>query len=435
MKYKLSLTAIAAAAALFASSMAQAQEQTNASTSVSAPSEVAPISISGFGTIGAVHNSNSNLDFTTNTRQPNGAGATRSTSFSPDSIVGVQLNGGITKNVSGVVQVVSQHQYDGTFKPSIEWAFVKWQARDNLDITFGRTALQAFATSDSRNVGYSYLWVRPPVDVYYQVPLTNIDGIGASWRHDLPVGNLTLQATGGRTNIKFPEGDKLKGRKLYNVSATLESGAFTWRAAYTSTDLTYTSSKGIGSLVSGLNQYGTGLNAAGFGPYAAEAFAAANSLNIDSRRASFVNAGVTYDKGNWIAQAEVTARKSPSYIVDTRAWHASTGYRIGTFTPYIGFSGLKTTSDPSTRTPVLSAITPTAAFLNGTMASAVASQAIAQNTSTLGVKWNFRNNMDLKLQYDHMRFKDGTNGTFTNKTGSTGNSGANLISAAVDFVF
>lgn len=391
------------------------------------------VSFSGFGTAAAVHNDNSNLDFIGNQRQPNGAGATSSANLAPDTILGVQMNASLTKNLSAVVQVISQHQYDNSFNPAIEWAFVKYQATPNFDITLGRTALPAFSLSDSRLIGFSYLWARPPVDVYFQVPLTTMDGIGASWRKDTPMGQLTLQGGFGSTELNFPNQTKVKGKDTASLSATLESGDFAWRAGYSASKISYNTPK-FDSLVGGYAQYGQAMAGFGLTALANEAYAAGNALALNDRSSSFVDLGVTYDKDNWLLQAEWTARKSGSIIADSQAWHASAGYRFGKFTPYLGFSSLKTTSDSSAY-PMITGGNATADTLNANAAGAIANGALAQDTTTIGLKWNFRPNMDLKVQYDDVRFRQGTTGTFNNPANSSGNSRAGLTTIALDFVF
>ena len=391
------------------------------------------VSFSGFGTIGIVSNDNSSLDFIGNSHQPNGAGATHSASFGPDSLLGLQMNMTLTKDFSGVVQVISQHQYDNTYTPQIEWGFLKYQVTPNLDLSVGRTALSSFALSDSRLVGYSYLWARPPIDVYYQVPLTSVDGVNASWRHDTSLGQLTMQGAYGSTQLKMPQNARIKGNDVLNLSATLESGPFTWRAGYTAAKLNYNSPE-FDTLVSAYNQYGQYLSNLGATDLANEAFSAKNNIAIHDMNASFIDLGVSYDKDNWIAQAEWTKRKSGSVIVNTKAWHASAGYRFGQLTPYIGVSSLETTSNINNY-PVVTGGNPIADTLNSTTSSIFASSALAQDTTTLGVKWNFRSNMDLKLQYDDIRFKQNTTGTLVNVTKQQGNSRAGITTLAVDFVF
>ena len=83
-------------------------------------------SLNGFGTLGVVHSSDNQADFVSNPAQPKGAGFTDSWSATPDTKLGIQLNAALTDRLSAVVQVMSQYQYDGTFRPDLEWGNVKY---------------------------------------------------------------------------------------------------------------------------------------------------------------------------------------------------------------------------------------------------------------------------------------------------------------------
>jgi hypothetical protein len=106
-------------------------------------------SFNGFGTLGVVHSSDNQADFVSNPAQPKGAGLTDSWSATPDTKLGVQLNAALTDRLSAVVQVMSQYQYDGTFRPDLEWANVKFLVTPDLSIRAGRIAIPTFMVSDT----------------------------------------------------------------------------------------------------------------------------------------------------------------------------------------------------------------------------------------------------------------------------------------------
>src|SRR5690349_21491266 len=85
-----------------------------------AAQSLADTKISGFGTIGAVHSSEAQADYVSTVFQPSGAGHTRSTSFDPDSKLGLQVSVPFNEALSAVLQVVSQHQYDNSYRPMVE---------------------------------------------------------------------------------------------------------------------------------------------------------------------------------------------------------------------------------------------------------------------------------------------------------------------------
>src|ERR1700689_4424534 len=106
-------------------------------------------SLNGFGTLGVVHSSDNQADFVSNPAQPKGAGFTESWSATPDTKLGIQLNAALTDRLSAVVQVMSQYQYDGTFRPDLEWGNAKFLITPDLSVRGGRIAIPTFMVSDS----------------------------------------------------------------------------------------------------------------------------------------------------------------------------------------------------------------------------------------------------------------------------------------------
>ena len=119
---------------------------------------------SGFGTLGLVHSSEDNADFTTLTTQPNGAGHTRNPSFSLDSKLGAQVDAKLTPDISATAQAAALLQKDNSFGPDLMLGFVRWQTSPTLALRVGRLSLPWFLISDYRNVAYSLPWTHPPVD-------------------------------------------------------------------------------------------------------------------------------------------------------------------------------------------------------------------------------------------------------------------------------
>lgn len=81
---------------------------------------------SGFGTLGVVGSDNDRVDFVNNAAQPNGAGHTRDWSASVDSRIGVQLTYLPSDKFSAVLQVTAEQEYDNTWDPDVEWAFLQY---------------------------------------------------------------------------------------------------------------------------------------------------------------------------------------------------------------------------------------------------------------------------------------------------------------------
>jgi hypothetical protein len=322
------------------------------------------------------------------------------------------------------VQIVSEQRADGTYTPHVEWANLKYQFTPEFYVRVGRIAMPSFLVADYRKVGYANPWVRPPLEVYSLIPVTTNDGADASYR--LVAGDFanTLQVTYGQSDIEEKSGVVDTARRVWGVTGTVERGALTVRAAYQHGNVTVRS---INPLFTGFRQ---------FGP---PGIALADKYDSDARPFDFVGAGVLYDAGRWFATGEWGMTESHSAIGKRSAWYAGGGYRFGKITPTLTYSDAKLDSNSSD--PGLNAAFfppeygPAIAGLNAGL-NAVLRAPPVQHTISVGVRWDFMKDVDLKVQYDHIRLGADSAGTLVNVQPAFQPGGSvNVFSAALDFVF
>jgi hypothetical protein len=370
--------------------------------------------LSGFGTIGAVHSSERNADYTANVMRADGAGATRSWSPNVDSRLGAQIDLSLSRRWSAVLQVVSEQGLDNSYRPRVEWANVKYQATPELALRFGRIALPMFLTADYRKVGYIYPWVRPPVEGYGALPISSSDGVDATLRWSLgPVRNAS-QVFFGRDEPDMPAPLHAYARNIVGLSNTADWGPLSVRTNIISAGVT--------------TDIGGGLFDA-FEAFGAEGRAIARRYEIDHKHASIASIGVNYDPGRWFLMAEASRSRTDSLLGATRSAYASAGLRLGSFTPYLSVARVRATSP--TRDPGLPGAGPLNEGLNLLLAT------IPQQTSqALGVRWDLVTDMALKLQYDRVTPHHGSRGTLINLTPAfrSGHT-AHVASVALDFVY
>lgn len=333
--------------------------------------------LSGFGTLGATYSSLRTADYAGAAFEPYGAGASRNIDFADDSRIGVQLTAKLTSKLSAVVQVVSHNNYDNTFTPTLEWANVNYAFTPNLNLRVGRIELPTFLTADYRAVGYANPWVRVPPELYDIVPITNSDGIDASYRMHIGAVTNTVHLIYGKSTFHaIPGPIRVEATGIFGAFDTLEYSALTAHLGY--------------------------LHA-----YANVPFAGGLPVGVYSAAASF-------DMERWFVQAElargVVEGLTPAYL----AGYATAGMRIGKFTPYATYA-----VEHSLGRPVISP------NLN-----------LGQRSLSGGVRWDFAKNVDLKVQYDRVWTPSGSIGLFTNLQPSFQlGSGTNVVTATLDFVF
>lgn len=391
-----------------------------------AEGEWAGFSVDGYGTLGVVHANTQEADFTSSILKPDGAGYSHNWSEAVDSRIGLQLKGKFGPSWSAVVQVITEQQYDDSYRPSVEWANIKYQASPDFWLRAGRIALPNFLDADYRKVGYAIPWVRTPVEIYNLVPITNSDGVDASYRMHWGEAMNTVQVVAGRTHIHYPyQGDNTAtARNIRGFSDTVEYGALRVRMSVVQGRLTLGVAK---PLFDAFRQ---------FGP---PGVAIAERYDGQDKLTTFSGIGANYDPGDWFVTGEAGRARTHSFLGDRTAWYLGGGYRIGNFTPYATLAQGKVdsnTSDPGL--DVASYPLPQsfiAAALNGQLNNIISSFG-AQTSFTVGLRWDISKNIALKVQEDMIRLKEGSRGNLINaQPGLPSGAHVNAFSATLDFVF
>jgi len=394
------------------------------SADTSADSGQSMFSFSGFGTLGEVHSSEHQADFTSSVFNPNGAGYSRNWSAAVDSLIAAQVTGKFTPQWSAMVQVISEQNYDDTYTPHVEWANIKYQLTPDLGLRIGRIVLPSFLISDNRNVGYANPWVRPPLEIYTLVPLTTNDGADASYTVHMGGVAQTFVGVYGNNDSNSVGGGSSHARHTWLIADTLDTGAATVHISYQQTRLSVDS---LNDFFDAFRQFGS------------QGVALADEYDVDHSRVKSFGMGAMYDPGKWFATAEWGTTDYNSVLGKQTGWYASSGYRLAKFTPYLTYGTIKTTGHRSDPGLTVSALPPSlagpATGLNAAL-NAILGAAPVQTTTSSGVRWDVFRNADLKLQYDHIRLGAGSPGVLTNLQPDFQRGGTvNLISIAIDFVF
>lgn len=396
-------------------------------------------SLRGFGTLGEVYSDARNADFVGNFFQPNGAGFTRSWAAGVDSKLGLQGDAHIGDKLSAILQVVSQLHYDDTWAPRIDYANVKYQFTSDFSMHLGRTVSDFFMLSDTRLVGYTYTWVRPPEEIYGQSPVTNQDGIGFNYRLHFGGATNSVNVTYGKASVRIPRGGNARtvGR-FFAGSSTLERGAISVRIGYTSF-LGDFDTQSTDALFSGLAQFAGGAASLGFPETGARALALHDKYRLEGFRYSIATASLDYDPGDWLLMAELAKVSATTAISDSTAGYVTGGYRFGKVTPYMTLARVKadTKREPGISTAGLPPpLAVGATNLNAGITAVIDALAVSQESFSLGVRWDVMKNIDLKAQYDRVRLGSSSSGRLGNVQPNFQPGGeVNVLSLAVDFVF
>lgn len=385
-------------------------------TAVQAQETVGPdqsFTLRGFGTVGYAQSSNANGEFLRDLSQPNGV--SNNGSLLIDSILGLQVNYRASESLELVAQAVSHQRYDGSFTPELTWAFAKYDLSPRVSFRLGRIGTEFLMQSDSRMVGYSYLSVRPPVNFYGGVPINYADAADVQLRLPLADGVLKGSLFLGEAREKLPPYD-VDGSPVRAGSIGYDKGPVQLRLIHAESDLA-NSVLDLAPLRAQLANMG--------------AVSAAQALDMKGTLSAYDSVGVAYDDGDWQLQAALNSITHGTVLTEnSRAGYFTVARRMGNVSPYLGYAWTKS-SAKSLDTGLAG---PAAPLLNATVDAVLKRSHQDQQTTTLGLRWDFARNLDLKAQFDFVH-GDPTSTLLYDNLQSGWDGRTTVFSLSMDFVF
>ena len=380
--------------------------------------------LSGFGTLGAVHADTSQADFTSSVLKGSGAGASGRWSGAVDSRLGLQLDVALLPQWSAVVQLVSEQRYDDSYRPEVEWANVKYQVTPDIAVRVGRVSLPVFMAAEHRKVGYIYPAVRQPNEVASGLPITSSDGADLSWRWHTGDLRHTTRVQAGATDVPLTEGVRARANGIVGIAHSVDVGSFSARGAVIGGNVTVNLAAPLFAALKQFGPAGAGL---------------AERYSVDHKHFSLVALGMEYDTGDWFATIEGARQRSQSLLGTNVALAVGAGYRWRAFTPYAGFSTVRAQSDTTTKGLPLAGLPPQLAAI-GAALNAGLNQLLTtlpeQSTASVGIRWDALENIAVKAQFERVTPHGTSRGTLKHlQPGFVSGRPLNVTSITLDFVF
>lgn len=176
------------------------------------------LSINGFGTIGGTYMEGE--DRTLGIKD----GIDKEFSYKEDTKIGVQVRYRATDSLSFAAQA-KVDALNEEYKPKLTWAYGSYQVNDALTIRAGRLSTPLYLKSDTLDIGYSYPWIRTPMEVYGQVTLNTFEGIDVLYSvsaYDLDVDFQAFVGTVLEQDLNIlGNSAELTADKAYGLSATI----------------------------------------------------------------------------------------------------------------------------------------------------------------------------------------------------------------------
>ena len=369
------------------------------------------LDIKFFGTVGSVYNDNSNYKFTKGPHSKDGS----STDFNPyiDSVIGLQPTYKFNDTLSFITQAITKKNDFGDIKASIDWSYLKYDSNENFIFKIGRIRLPYYKNSNNNNIGYSKLMIREPIEVYGQMPLSTYNGIEFIYSNIVNKYFYTIQGNYGQEKFDVPIQtlnevfvNELKDLKAINF--TFGNDIIEARASYLKGRIS-TKNPSIDELFSTLRQYS--LNDL------------ANKYEMKNKKSEYFGLGLFLDYKNFIFSSEYGKKKINSFYISTHGFYTTLGYRISSFIPYISYAKVRMKDNIFVNTA------------SSDLNELIAIQNVAQNSNTLGFKYNINQNMDFKFEYQRIKPKGLHGGFNLAALGDNNNSNLNIYSFVIDFVF
>jgi len=303
--------------------------------------------------------------------------------FAPDSLLAIQASSDLGEGLSVTTQIIARGTDD--WDPAFEWAYIAYEASDNLRILAGRQRIPFYMFSDFLDVSYAYPWIEPPVGVY-SFNFSTFDGLGAMYNSSIGSFDSSIHVIYGGNTTPLPVGGVLQKSRLKNLTGiawTLNRDWLTLRTAYFQADL-FIEVPDFEPLIAGWTQ-------AGFPEVGA-------GLKIEDDPGDFVELAFQIDYENILIIGEyskVTVENTP-LSDDENSYFIMAGYRFDNVLVHATYGWDEDSRDRITNgvpviEPLLPLLIPTNAITDNSFVDA--------SYVTVGLRWDFHDSAALKFEY------------------------------------
>ena len=120
-----------------------------------------------------------------------------------DTVAGLQLDSRLTDSIGATVQIVTEvsDEDERQHRANVAWAFLSWRPTSDWLFRLGKQRIPLYLYSQTHNVGVTYDFVRPPVEMYSISPNNDYVGVSFSKTWNLGKDEVLLEGNWGNTSI------------------------------------------------------------------------------------------------------------------------------------------------------------------------------------------------------------------------------------------
>ena len=368
----------------------------------------AEMKIGGFGTAGFIAG-DTEIDFVSGSDV-----ITESAAFGADNILGLQISVDVDSKLSMTGQLIAKGVED-SYDLYARWAYISYDFSPMLTARMGRMNFPGSLYSEVQELGFSYPWIRNPVEVYTLMPVTSHSGIDLFYRFNTFDIDWVLQSSVGSFPAFNAIGAVMKIDLAYGFSLSALTDHGKWNVSIINIEDT-----NIAIPIGGADI----------------------SVNFDI---TFVAAGFDLEFGNLVLISEAMkkmVRNNPSADIysqsDALAYYLTLGYRLGEFLPHFTYGASQSDNKPvlfqaGSALPGSPPNGIPAQFWVAPADMLVPSNAelFLQKSYTAGLRYDYSSQVALKFEFQKIVPDKGGWGVFYADPGDK----VDLISVAVDVVF
>lgn len=416
--------------------------------------EESSVRLSGFATLGLTHNDNGDAGAISSVRQKHPA--TKGWSGNLDSVLGVQVDWLASDSTSVLLQGVARGGDD--LSPELRMGYLRQKLSGEVAMRLGRIRSPLYFDSDVAEIGYGYLMVRPPLPIYSIANnVSSLDGGDLQWRHRFGNAVVLMQGYYGQDaykhrfyNLTPAEEADVKLRDIGGLGITAFLPNITLHASHTLVGSYTMRGAHISQLNAGLAQMAGTLQAIAANPFLPPGQAAALTSKAQQIRSLsnpfdakpvYTSLGFDASVENWRFLGEWTRFDSQSAMVGKyNGWQLTVGHSFENLTPYVSYARHRRIDDgfdssALNGTGMDAALDEGLGQLKAGLDNAAQFANLSMKSISVGTRYDFRDNMAIKFQFDHLTTPGGTVPGFFAVSRLPMDHTVNLFTVTLDMVF
>jgi len=314
-------------------------------------------------------------------------------SLDPNSSLGLQATSDLGGNLTAGLQILARGNKN--WNAEVAWAYLKYQATDNLSFMAGRQRVPFYAYSDFINVGYTYNWINPS-EIIYGSPFDTVNGVSALYSHYLGDMESTWQLTTGHAQSGPDDNFDFEYPDLVSLRWTGETGSLKTHFSVTKSSQSF--GFGLDSFTDAIIAGATDAGITAEQAQDIQTRVLSDYTQDDNDYVQFFVVGGIYDNGHFSIASEFIRLQFEGSIVLSQkdSWYISFAKSFGDFTPHITYAR---DDIDAANTDYLNILNGTSLERQGQTIAAVANgfDRSQLQTLTLGLRWDFHESSAFKV--------------------------------------